>query len=68
MGAENGGGKQNGVDAAKSEEELPEKKQAPDPRDVIVITGRAENCEKAKQALLVRKMLGNLSPQPQGKG
>ena len=68
MGAENGGDKQNDVDAAKLEEELPKKKQAPDPRDVIVITGRAENCEKAKQALLVRKMPVNFSPQPLGKG
>jgi len=25
-----------------------------DPRDIIVITGRKENCEAAKQALLVR--------------
>ena len=54
MAAENGeGDKEDGVDATKSEEELREKEPAPDPRDVIVITGRAENCERAKQSLLV---------------
>jgi len=28
-----------------------------DPRDIIVITGRSENCEAAKQALLVSAAL-----------
>ena len=31
-----------------------------DPRDVIVITGRKENCEAAKQALLVSSNVFNL--------
>ena len=31
-----------------------------DPRDVIVITGRKENCEAAKLALLVREQGGDV--------
>ena len=54
---ENGdGNKENSVGATKSEEELGEKKLTTDPRDVIVITGREENCERAKQALLVSSL------------
>lgn len=31
-----------------------EEEQAIDPRDIITISGRLENCENAKRALLVR--------------
>ena len=55
VATENGeGDKENSMDATKSEEELQEKKIAADPRDIIIITGREENCERAKQSLLVR--------------
>ena len=30
-----------------------------DPRDIIMITGRKENCEAAKQALLVREQISH---------
>lgn len=50
------GEKESDTDVAAVEEELEEKGLAADPRDVIIITGREENCEKAKQALLVSEV------------
>lgn len=35
-------------------DEKGEEPQAIDPRDIITISGRLENCENAKKALLVR--------------
>ena len=67
-------GRENGSVAENSEQNSPASADSPNPRDVIVITGKPEDCESAKAALLVSllpgkdgfgsKALGRLDPDP----